>query len=99
MPEPTAVRVVIPSAWMAWFVYWLASAFNVKRSRWRAPLGAELAYRLPLMAAIVLLFNRDLIPALSTRLWPQQTTLADAGAAMVLAGLLFTVVARIHLGR
>lgn len=99
MLQPLAVRIVIPLVWTVWGIYWFASSFNVKRTRWRAPLGSQLWYRLPIMAAAILLLNPNLFPSLAIRLWPQVAGLADLGAAMVVAGLALAVMARIHLGR
>lgn len=86
--------------WLVWGIYWLIAARNVKHAaRTESPLSRA-AHLVPLAIAALLLWwpwrmNDFLFDAL--------TQLAAwmfwAGAAITAAGLLFTVWARVHLGR
>src|ERR1700685_1746375 len=99
--DPSFYRHLIGALWLAWALYWLVSAFNTKVTQRREPLGSRLAYVLPLIVAAVLLGWRHLPwgPLLAMRLWPRSFALYWTGVALLAAGLLFAVWARVHLGR
>jgi protein-S-isoprenylcysteine O-methyltransferase Ste14 len=99
MPEPV-VRLVIPALWFAWLVYWAVSARDVKETRWQEPLKSQALHRVPLLLAAVLLAVRRWWPlALRERFVPASPLFAWLGAALLAAGLGFSVWARRHLGR
>jgi protein-S-isoprenylcysteine O-methyltransferase Ste14 len=97
---PDAARAVIASLWLGWVAYWAIAATAVKASARREPTASRLLHVVPLAIAMLLLWAPALpIPALRLRFLPQASWLAWAGVALVAAGLLFTVWARVHLGR
>ncbi|MGB6602831.1 MAG: isoprenylcysteine carboxylmethyltransferase family protein [Steroidobacteraceae bacterium] len=87
--------------WGAWALYWLISAVGTKRTLRRESLVKRLGYVLPLLIAAVLIGARGAPWAawLSMRLWPHSPVPPRIGLDLVLAGLAFSVWARVHLGR
>ena len=49
------IGLLVPTLWVTWLVYWWLSARNVKPTRSRESLWAELRHRGPLMLAALLL--------------------------------------------
>lgn len=94
-------RHLILWAWCAWALYWLISSIGNKATQRREPLGSRLAHVLPLLIGGVLLGVRELPWAslLGTRLWPRSFLIYCVGFAILIAGLVFAVWARVHLGR
>jgi protein-S-isoprenylcysteine O-methyltransferase Ste14 len=95
-----ASRYLFHILWLGWAGYWWVASFNVKTTARREPLQSRLSHIVPLALAVVLLWlPQSPIQAfdgrfLSIAVWPFWV-----GAALTLAGLLFTVWARVHLGR
>ena len=86
--------------WLVWWVSWLAAAAWSDRAVKRPAARHQIIYRLLAGLGAVLLFGmyrHDL--RVEIILWRSPIALAWAMAAVVLAGLLFTWWARIHLGR
>jgi protein-S-isoprenylcysteine O-methyltransferase Ste14 len=86
--------------WLAWWVSWLAAAAWSDRAVKRPPTRHQIIYRLLAGLGTVLLFGvyrHDL--RVEMILWRTPIAVAWAMVAVVLAGLLFTWWARIHLGR
>jgi protein-S-isoprenylcysteine O-methyltransferase Ste14 len=77
--------------WCAWAVYWLLAALRNKATARREPLGSRLAHMLPLAIGGALL-------AWPPHRWPVMAWRLETGVALVIAGLAFTVWARVHLG-
>jgi protein-S-isoprenylcysteine O-methyltransferase Ste14 len=99
MPE-TFLRIVIPTLWLAWLLYWGISARNVKATRWREPLGSQLLHRVPIILAVILLAVPGWLPrTLTKRFLPEGLLFPALGTALLAAGLGFSVWARRHLGR
>jgi len=96
MTDPT--WVFIQCCWAAWVVYWLVMAFATKRTVERAGF---LGYRL--VAVIVIgglaAAGRFLHVSSHSPLWQTPLGLGVVTACIVLAGAVFTVWARITLGR
>ncbi|MDE2288593.1 MAG: isoprenylcysteine carboxylmethyltransferase family protein [Burkholderiales bacterium] len=93
-------RSVILALWIAWLVYWGLSALNVKATRRRESVLSRAGHGVPLLVAAWLLIT----PRLSTgmpgaRFLPAWPAWSLIGTVLVLFGLLFTVWARVHLGR
>ena len=91
-------RYLFPVMWLGWVGYWLAAARNVKPMARREPFASRLLHVVPLtVAAALLLPSHFPIRPLGERFlsgtWPFWF-----GAMFTLAGLLFTVWARVHLG-
>ena len=94
-PE-TTIRTI----WLVWWVSWIAAAAWSDRAVKRPATRHQIVYRLLAGLGVVLLFGiygHDLRSELI--LWRTPAALAWAMAAAVVAGLLFTWWARIHLGR
>lgn len=88
--------------WMLWSALWWVLARNVKVTARRQPaLPRLLNMALLILAAALLAVPHLPMPGLDVRLLPgsQEKLWAALGAALTLLGLLFTVWARVHLGR
>jgi protein-S-isoprenylcysteine O-methyltransferase Ste14 len=88
--------------WCAWFLTWFVLSRNVKDTvRRQATLPRLLNSALLFCAALLLWDIHIPVPALAARFVPgsQWQFWAALGAALTLAGLLFTVWARVYLGR
>jgi protein-S-isoprenylcysteine O-methyltransferase Ste14 len=96
----SAARLLITLLWLAWALYWIVSAVNSKTTRRRESPGSRLAHVVPLIVGGVLLaWHTPPWPALNMRLWPHSRAAYWLGVALLVAGLAFTVWARLHLGR
>lgn len=94
------VRIAIPAMWIAWVVYWLVAARDVKRTRWRQAPGSEALHGIPLLICTVLwLAPRWQPAALTAPLLPPGPFLPLIGTAIVAAGIGYASWARVHLGR
>jgi protein-S-isoprenylcysteine O-methyltransferase Ste14 len=94
------LRDAIPAMWAAWIVYWIVAARDVKPTSWRESKGANALHGIPLVLCLLLLVvPRRLPAALTQRLVPPSLALTLLGIALVAAGLLFAVWARVCLGR
>jgi protein-S-isoprenylcysteine O-methyltransferase Ste14 len=92
--------LVISLAWVVWILWWTITAFTTKRSAWRDTAGSQFGYRWPLALAWILAFGPPWLPSfLFTHLWESTAATRSAGAALVVAGLAFSIWARQHLGR
>jgi protein-S-isoprenylcysteine O-methyltransferase Ste14 len=90
---------LIPAIWAAWAFYWFIAAFTAKPSRRKESVASRLSHYVPLVLAILLTVSPRFAGApLSTRFLPWSLILFWVGTALLLAGLLFTVAARRHLG-
>jgi len=86
--------------WLAWLLYWWLSARNVKPTRSRESLAADLRHRGPLILAALCLGAPRLMPRVLTRRFlPVDWYFPVLGTVLLAAGLGFTVWARRHLGR
>lgn len=95
-----AVALAIPAIWIAWAGYWWWSARGNKENRRHESVSSRLAHLLPLAVATLLLVPEHLpLGVLSQPLFPGSSMRYWTGVAMVIAGLAFTVWARLHLGR
>ncbi|MBB3004576.1 protein-S-isoprenylcysteine O-methyltransferase Ste14 [Paraburkholderia tropica] len=91
-----SIAIVVP--WLAWLAYWIATAQAVKTTARREARSARTWQSLPLIAGGALLILPD--PTLNA-LSPDPTRLGAmqfGGFAVLVAGLLFSVWARVHLG-
>ena len=97
---PDAPVAWIAGLWLGWAAFWIVAAVGAKASARREPMRSRLLHLVPLALAVLLLWGPAIGPA-----WLQARVVAAArwplwtGAALVAAGLLFTVWARVHLGR
>jgi protein-S-isoprenylcysteine O-methyltransferase Ste14 len=95
-------QVLIPGMWLAWLILWWGLSRTVKTTERRESLASRLSYTVLLVLGFALLSIRNpRIPPLDERFLPtdERHIWAGIGAAITLAGLLFTVWARVHLGK
>jgi len=93
-------RYLFSVMWLAWVGYWWAASRNVKATSRHESLPSRLSHIVPLtIAAILLALPRSPVPVLGEHFLPRGTWTFWTGAALTLAGLLFTVQARVYLGR
>ena len=99
MFDPTP-ETVMRVTWFTWWVSWWVAAFWSDRSVKRPAAGSQILYRVLAGSGAILLFGLYRLPSDSElRLWRTPDAVAWAMVPIVVAGLLFTWWARIHLGR
>lgn len=96
-------QVFFPAVWLAWVIAWWVFAINVKATVRRQPVLSRLLNMALLWCAFALLavtnvpvprpLTQHFLPLSEWQFW------AALGAALTLIGLLFTVWARVYLGR
>lgn len=96
-------QVFFPTLWLSWVIAWWVWAINVKATVRRQPLASRLLNMALLWCAFALIFATAVpMPrALTARFLPlsEWQFWAALGAVLTLFGLLFTVWARVYLGR
>jgi protein-S-isoprenylcysteine O-methyltransferase Ste14 len=86
--------------WILFIVYWRIKAVDTKTTTRHEPAGSILLRIFLLLIAIVLLSTGWIpLPWLYFHFWPVGLWSFWLGAAITVAGLLFAVWARVHLGR
>ncbi|HUB52313.1 MAG TPA: isoprenylcysteine carboxylmethyltransferase family protein [Terracidiphilus sp.] len=89
-----------PAVWIAFFVYWQIKAINTKTTQRLEPAGSRTLRVVVFLIVIALLSTMRIpLPWLYHEFWPQGSWSFWIGAAVMVAGLLFAVWARVHLGR
>jgi hypothetical protein len=89
-----------PVVWIAFLVYWRIKAANTKTTQRLEPAATRILRVFIFLIAIVLLSTTRIpLPWLYLQLWPVGFWPFWLGAAVTIAGLLFAVWAREHLGR
>src|SRR5258707_6877882 len=85
---------------MVWLLYWIASAWGVRRNERGETAGPRLITALVLAFGAFLIFARATpLGLLNKRFVPNSFGLRVAALIMVVAGLGFSVWARVHLGK
>jgi protein-S-isoprenylcysteine O-methyltransferase Ste14 len=97
-------RYLFPALWLSWAIYWWAMSRDVKATARHESVRSRLAHIVPLALAVVLLWSpRAPISLLDERILHLNRAawllLFWTGATLTLAGLLFSVWARVYLGR
>ena len=89
-----------PVLWIAFIIYWRIKAADAKTTERLEPVASRILRAITLLIAIVL-FSTTRIPLrwLYLEPWPAGLWPFWLGAAVMIAGLLFAVWARGHLGR
>ena len=92
----------VSTFWLAFTVLWVAAAFTSKRTVQVQSGGSRLLQAGLVLIGVALIFN--LIPwpmsgLLTQRLTPESTAVVLGGAVLTAAGMLFSVWARLTLGR
>jgi len=86
--------------WLAWGLYWVVSAFGAKTTQRRESPASRLSHLVPLIIGVALIvWPRIPWGWWSLRLVPRGPLTSVVALALLLAGLAFTVWARLHLGR
>jgi len=85
--------------WIAFLVYWQVMAIRAKATQRLEPMASRVARILMFGAGLVLISFPLPAAWLNLYLWSQDRVTFWAGAALTLAGLLFCIWARVHLGR
>lgn len=99
-PSVPVIGNLIPAMWLAWLVYWLVAARDVKPARWRETGASRALHVVLLLLCGGLLAGGHLLPpVLTTRFASRGRLLPILGTFAVAAGLAFAVWARRHLGR
>jgi protein-S-isoprenylcysteine O-methyltransferase Ste14 len=89
-----------PVLWIAFLVYWQIKAVNTKTTQRLEPVGSRILRVLIFLVAIVLVSTNSVpLHWLYLHLWPAGLWPFWIGAAVFVAGLLFAIWARAHLGR
>ncbi len=89
-----------PVAWIFFFLYWQIKAGNTKTTQRLEPAASRILRVFIFLIAIALLSTTRIpLPWLYLPLWPAGLWPFWLGAAITIAGLLFAVWAREHLGR
>jgi protein-S-isoprenylcysteine O-methyltransferase Ste14 len=94
--------IFFPAAWIAWVIYWIVASRGVKANVRRESILSRALYVVPLWTCFALLALPGVWPPmlrdrmLPTGMWQ---VFSGVGAALVAAGLLLTVWARVQLGR
>ena len=88
-----------PAVWIAFMLYWQVAAANVKTTERIEPVLSRILRSLPFVVAILLLMlDRLPLPWLYRHFMPSSRASFLTGAAITVAGLLFAVWARRHIG-
>lgn len=85
--------------WIAFLVYWNLMAMNVKATERIEPVASRVLRVGIFLVAIALFSFRFHSAWLDYRLWPQGRLPFWAGIVITVAGLMFSIWARVHLGR
>jgi len=93
-------RYLFSALWLGWVLCWIVFARNVKATVQRESWSSRLLHVVPLLIAMYLLWA-DRVPTafLNERILPPAAWPFWVGAILTASGLLFTVWARVHLGR
>jgi len=89
-----------PAVWIAFLLYWQIKAIDSKTTQRLEPAASRILRSLVFVLVMVLLLTTWIpLPWLYRQPWPQGILPFWIGAAVMVAGLLFAVWARLHLGR
>jgi protein-S-isoprenylcysteine O-methyltransferase Ste14 len=94
MDRMHAVELVLAIGWAAFWIYWLAAAFSMKKGR--IPWSRELGVRAVIFVLVVLLFRTGAFRHGHITLDPWRGAL---GLVLFALGLGFAIWARLHIGR
>jgi protein-S-isoprenylcysteine O-methyltransferase Ste14 len=97
---PLFYRYAFPAMWLCWIVYWWAASRDVKSTVRRESLSSRLLHIVPLAIAVLLLCAQSVpVAFLGERFLPLARWPFWLGLSLTAGGLLFTVWARLHLGK
>jgi protein-S-isoprenylcysteine O-methyltransferase Ste14 len=93
-------RYTFSVMWLSWVAYWWVASRDVKSTVQRESLPSRLSHIVPLAIAVLLYSSQRVrMPLLAERFLPLTEWSYWIGAFLTAGGLLFTVWARLHLGR
>ncbi|HTZ70742.1 MAG TPA: isoprenylcysteine carboxylmethyltransferase family protein [Acetobacteraceae bacterium] len=95
----SAAAIIIDCAWVSWAVTWFVLARDVKQTVRRESRVSRLLHLVPLFVAALLLFGQWHVGWLGHVVLSRAAWMAPVGAGLVLAGLLFSLWARLTIGR
>ncbi|MEI9999618.1 MAG: isoprenylcysteine carboxylmethyltransferase family protein [Verrucomicrobiota bacterium] len=98
-PPEALLDALHPAIWIAWLAYWKVSARGVKAKAREETAPQRYTHYGPIIAAVFLFCAPNLVPGLREPVFHQGYATFILGTAVLLAGLLFTVWARVVLGR
>jgi protein-S-isoprenylcysteine O-methyltransferase Ste14 len=91
---------IVSVIWLAWLAIWLAASLDRKHTRVRDTLFSRMVQLITGAAIYLLMFSRDLPLAwLDARVVPGVPALEAFGISLTILGIVFSLWARIHLGR
>jgi protein-S-isoprenylcysteine O-methyltransferase Ste14 len=97
---PLVYRWLLPSLWIAWAAYWFWASRGAKPTERRESIGSRLQHIVPLFIAVALLWaDRLPVGILGERMFPWAPWQFWVAALVTAAGLLFTIWARVYIGR
>jgi protein-S-isoprenylcysteine O-methyltransferase Ste14 len=89
--------------WIAWYLYWYVSSYGTKTTTRIESVGSRATYQIPLFIGACLIFFPPYLfarwPWLNVHVLPWRPQTYWIGVAILVFGLLFSVWARVHLGR
>jgi protein-S-isoprenylcysteine O-methyltransferase Ste14 len=89
-----------PVVWIAFLIYWQIKAIDTKTTQRLEPVASRIFRVVIFLIAIVLLSTTNIpLPWLYVQLWPTGLWPFWLGAGITIAGILFAIWAREHLGR
>jgi protein-S-isoprenylcysteine O-methyltransferase Ste14 len=89
-----AIEIVFALGWAAFWIYWLAAAFSVKRGN--VPWSRQLRIRVLMVVVIIVLVRLGAFRHASAHSDPWR---AGVGLLLFALGLVFAIWARLHIGR
>jgi protein-S-isoprenylcysteine O-methyltransferase Ste14 len=91
---------LIPAIWLIWLAYWLIAGRNVKATQRHESVASRAAHIVPLIIGVTLLWSNRLPgDTLLGKIFPPSQISFFVGVGLLILGLLFSVWARVHLGR
>lgn len=94
----TSQRQWINALWVVFGLYWIVSAFKLKKTKKRESWNQRFGYVVPLLAAFYLFRPRAHYRWLGARFVPANEAIGWAGVAVTAAGVAIAIWARWHLG-
>jgi protein-S-isoprenylcysteine O-methyltransferase Ste14 len=91
---------LFPAMWVSYSAYWWAMSRDVKETERQEPAPSRITRLVLIICAFALLWLPSIpLPLLNERFFPLSVWCFWSGAAITAAGLLFSVWARLHLGK
>jgi protein-S-isoprenylcysteine O-methyltransferase Ste14 len=91
-----SIAIIVP--WLAWLAYWIATAQAVKTTARKEARQARTWQSIPLIVGGALVILPDPAASALQPDWSHLGAMQFGGLAILVAGLLFSVWARVHLG-